>query len=213
MQILKSKLFRPRKCKYGEFELKPDEGWKISETFIDYESKLLVASISCEDKSKWTDNGYNGWSIPTKEYKIDLNTLEILQSEDWKKYFSYEKTEFISEDKKYRLVTQRIFEPNRNSDGIKEELYKISTNQLISSSDSIAFMQNKRENLLESLYRSIREREEHKRILDAKPNLDEFYLNQLHNLRDKEVVIGYMDDSHAYKLPKFSPRFIHYTLI
>jgi hypothetical protein len=150
MEIIKSKLFRPRKCEYGDFELKPEKGWKLLQTFIDYESKLLVVSVSCEDKSKWRDNGYNGWSIPTKEFKIDLGTLKILEFEGWKKYFNYNQTEFISDDKRYKLVTQRVFESNGNSDGIKEELYEIESGKLISSSESIAFRQEKRENLLES---------------------------------------------------------------
>jgi hypothetical protein len=200
MEIIKSKLFRPRKCEYGDFELNPNKGWKLSQTFIDYESKLLVVSVSCEDKSKWKDNGYNGWSIPTKEFKIDLSTLKILEFEDWKKYFNYNKTELISDDKKYKLITQRVFEPNRNSDSIKEELYEIVSNKLISSSDSIAFRHAKEETLLEKLYRSIREREEQKKILDAKPYLSEFYLKELSLLKEKEVVIGYIDNSYTYKL-------------
>jgi len=200
MEIIKSKIFRPRKCEFGDFELIPEEGWKLSQTFIDYESKLLVVSVSCEDKSKWTNNGYNGWSIPTKEFKIDLNTLTILQFADWKKYFNYDRTELISDDKKYKLITQRVFEPNRNSDGIKEELYEVESNKLISSSDSIAFRKEKRENLLESLYRSMRERDEKKRILDAKPNLKDFYLNELYKLKDNEVVFGYINDLNTYKL-------------
>jgi hypothetical protein len=207
MQIIESSLFRSRKCEYGNFELNPDKGWKISQTFIDYESKLLVVSVSCEDKSKWTDNGYNGWSIPTKEFKIDLGTLKILEFEDWKKYFNYDKKELISDDKKYKLVTQRVFEPKRNSDSIKEELYEIATDKLISSSESIAFRQEKGDDLLENLYCSIRKREEQKKILDAKPDLNDFYLKKLGMLKDKEVIIGYTDKSSAYKLVFSSNRF------
>lgn len=208
MEIIKSKSFRPRKCEYGDFELKPEKGWKLLQTFIDYESKLLVVSVSCEDKSKWKDNGYNGWSIPTKEFKIDLGTLEILEFEGWKKYFNYNQTELISDDKRYKLVAQRVFESDRNSDAIKEELYEIESGKLISSSEAIAFRQEKRENLLESLYRSIREREEQKKIVDAKPNLTEFHLKELSKLKENEIVIGYIDNSCTYKLVFSSNTFI-----
>ena len=200
MEIIISKLFRPRKCEYGDFELVPESGWKLSQIFKDYESKLLVVSVSCEDKSKWTDNGYNGWAIPTKEFKINLDTLRILEFNEWKEYFNYEKIEFISEDQKYKLITQRVYEPKRNSDGIKEELYDIELNKLISSSESIAFNSEKRDNILENLYRSIKEREEQKRILEAKPNLTEFYLKELDNLKEADIVIGYIDNSNTYKL-------------
>ena len=77
MKIIKSSFFNPKKSEFGKFELIPDEGWKISNSFIDYESKLLIVSTSIIDKSKWIDNKYN-YTIPTKEYKIDLSTLKIL---------------------------------------------------------------------------------------------------------------------------------------
>lgn len=199
MKIITSKFFRPRKCKYGDFELILEEGWKLSQTFIDYESKLLVASISCEDKSKWTDNG-SSWSIPTKEFKIDLNTLKILEYSDWKNYFNYDEIEIISADKRYKLVIQRTYEPDNDSDGIKQKLYEIKSNLLICSSDSIAFSEEKRENLLESFYRSHQEIEIQKQILDSKPNLDEFYLNKLNELKENDVIVGYEDNLSRYKL-------------
>ncbi len=200
MKIIKSNSFQSRKCEFGDYELIPDNGWKLSYSFIDFESKLLVVSVSCEDKSKWTNNGYNGWSIPTKEFKINLETLQILEFEEWKHYFNYEKTEFISEDKKYKLITQRVYEPNRNSDGIKEELYDLDSNRLISSCDSVAFREERRENLLEDLYNSIQEEFEQKRILDAKPNLEEYYLRELSKLKENDVIIAYFDNSNTYKL-------------
>ncbi len=207
MKIKKSNFFQPRKCEYGDFELIPEFGWKLSYTFIDFESKLLVVSVSCEDKSKWTNNGYNGWSIPTKEYKINLETLQILEFEEWKHFFNYEKNIIISEDKKYKLVSQRVYEPNRNSDGIKEELYELDSNRLISSSDSVAFRDEKRENLLESLYRSIQEKNEQKRILDAKPNLEEYYLREFSKLKENDVIIAYFDNSNTFKLVYNSENF------
>lgn len=44
MKILKSSFFRPRKCQHGNFELSPDKGREILQTFIDFESGLLVVS-------------------------------------------------------------------------------------------------------------------------------------------------------------------------
>lgn len=208
MEIIKSKLFIPRKCEFGDFELKPEEGWKISQSFIDFESKLLIVSVSIIDESKWTDNDYNGRSIPTKDYKIDLKSLQILNCDEWRTYFNYNKKETISDDKKYKLITQRVFEPKRNSDGIKEELYDLKSDKLISSSDSIAFRENKRENLLESLYRSIQEREEQKRILDAKPTLEEFYKKQLDELKDNEDILCYFDNINTYKLTFSNFKFV-----
>ena len=136
MEIIKSELSHPRKCEYGDFELVPESGWKISQTFIDYESKLLIVSVSETDESKWIRTKW-GRTIPTKEYKIDLKTLSILQPEEWKKYFNYDKVEIISEDKRYKFISQRIFEPAQNSDGYNEELYDLNSGTLISRGSSL----------------------------------------------------------------------------
>jgi hypothetical protein len=208
VEIIKSTPSSPANCEYGAFELKPEEGWKISYSFIDYESGLLIVSVSIIDKSKWIDNGYGGRTIPTKEYKIDLSTLSILHPGEWRKYFNYDREELISEDKKYKLITQRIFEPDRNSDGFKEELYDLNSNQLLSRGSSIAFGKKKRENLLESLYRSLREKEEQKRILDAKPTLEQFYLEQADQLKNGDAILCYYDDENVFQLHYTDSKFI-----
>jgi len=109
MEIIRSELSSPRKCEYGYFELKPEQGWEIAQTFIDHESRLLIVSVSIIDRSKWKDDGYGARIIPTREYKIDLKTLSILTPEEWQKLFNYNKVEIISDDKKYKLISQRVF--------------------------------------------------------------------------------------------------------
>lgn len=198
MQIIKSKFFRPRKCAYGNFELKPEEGWKLSQTYIDFESGLLVVSESDENKSNWKHLGY-GSIIPSRQFIINLETLEILSPSEWKKYFNYDKVIFITDDNKYKLSTKRIHEPENNTDSIEEELEYLETGRK-STSTSVAFREEKRENLLEYIYRDIREIEERKRILDAKPSLEEFYKKQLEELNDNDDILCYFDDAITFKL-------------
>ena len=207
MEIIKSNSLSPRKCDYGDFELKPQAGWKISQTFIDYESKLLIVSVSNEDRSQWINTGY-GRTIPTKEYKINLQTLSILTLEEWATYFNYDKVELISADKRCKLISQRIFEPERNSDGIKEELYDLTSNQVISKSDSVAFRKDKRENLLESHYRMQNEKDEQKRILDAKPTLEQYYLDQLEKVTNHDDILYYYDELNVFQLRYADTQFI-----
>lgn len=199
MEIIKSNSLSPRKCEYGDFELQPEAGWKISHTFIDYESKLLIVSVSNEDRSQWINTGY-GRTIPTKEYKINLQTLCILTPEEWQKYFNYDQVELISEDKKYKLISQRIYEPERNNDGYQEELYDLTTNERISRGSSVAFHKEKRENLMESHYRMLNEKEKQKQILDAKPTLEQFYLHQLEKLNDQDDILYYYDEWNVFQL-------------
>ncbi|PBJ15713.1 hypothetical protein [Flavobacterium sp. ACN6] len=208
MKIIESSFFKPRKCEYGNFEIIPDEGWEFSQTFIDYESKLLIVSLSIIDKTKWENLGYNGTVIPTKQYKIDLNTLRILECEEWKEYFNYNKIEIISDDKKYKLITQRVFKPENNNDSIIEELYDNVSGDLISSSRSVAFREDKYENLLENKYRSERELEERIRIYNAKPNLAAFYTIQINQLKNQDVIIYYYDAFDTFKLTFLNDEFV-----
>lgn len=210
MKIIKSRFFSPKKCEYGNFIIIPEEGWKLSQTFIDYESKLLIVSVSNTDETKWENHGYNGTVIPTRQYKVNLKTLKILEFKNWKHYFDYNEIEILSEDGKYKLKTQRIYEPERNNDKIHEELYDVESRDLLSMSDSIAFREDKRENLLESRYRSEREIEEQRRIYNAKPNLEEFFKIQISKLVDNEVVIYYYDDFDTYKLTFQNNKFVLY---
>jgi len=207
VEIIKSTPTEPKKCEYGDFELKPEDGWKVSQTFIDYDSKLLIVSVSLLDKSKWI-KGYGGTIIPTKEYKIDLATLSILTPLEWQRYFSYDSVEIISEDKRYKLISKRVFEPERNSDGFTEELYDLNSGKLISSGSSIAFAKNKRENLLDSFLRSVKEKEDQKRILEAKPTLEQFYFEQINKLKDYDEILCYYDPESVFQLSYVGRKYI-----
>lgn len=55
MEIIKSGL-RSQNCKYGDFQIKPENGWEILQSFIDFESKLLIVSLSIIDRAKWINN-------------------------------------------------------------------------------------------------------------------------------------------------------------
>jgi len=206
MEIIRSGI---TKCEYGDFDLQPEAGWKISQTYIDYESKLLIVRVSNEDRSQWINTGY-GRTIPTKEYKINLQTLRILTHEEWATYFNYDKVELISADKRYKLISQRIYEPERNDDGYNEELVDLTTNEVIRSSSSIAFRKDKRENLLDSHYRNLQEKEKQKQLLDAKPTLQQFYLKQLETLTDQDVILYYYDELNVFQLRYANRQFMLY---
>jgi hypothetical protein len=191
MQLLKTTLFT-QKSEFGDFELKPDEGWKISQTFIDFESGLLVVSASILDESKWIRSEW-GRTIPTRQYIIDAEQKKILSTEEWKARFSYTPVEIISEDGMHRLLIKRIHEPENNTDGIEEELIEIATGKLISKSSSVAFYERKRENILE--YRERRKLEEldAQQKLDAKLTLHQFYQEELSKLKKGPVICFYSD--------------------
>ena len=199
MEIIKSKLFRPRKCEFGDFELVPEKGWKLSQTFIDYESGLLIVSVNDEDENNWEDLGYNGRRIPTKQFIIDLKTLKILTPKEWSKYFNYDKVTFTTEDNKYRLTTQRIHEPNNNTDSIDEELEFIYKSHK-SQSKGIAFHNEKRENLLDSYLKQIEENNKAKEEYEKKPNLENFHLEQLSKLKTNCKIIFFYETNFAYNL-------------
>lgn len=200
MKVLKSTIFRKRKCEFGNFELVPESGWKISQSFIDFESGLLIVSESDENEDNWVDTGFGSRTIPNREHRIDVKTGEILNPKQWTKYFSYKTIEQISKDGKYKLITTRVHEPERDSDGIKEELIEIETGKTLSSSDSIAFRKEKRENLLESHYREKKEQEKRKAELEAMPTLSDFFEIELKKIVKGDIILEYYNSQYIYKL-------------
>lgn len=200
MKVLKSNIFKKRKCEFGNFELVPEPGWKISQSFIDFESGLLIISESDENEENWIDTGFGSRTIPNKEHKIDTKTGDILTFKEWSKYFTYETTEFISEDKKYKLVTTRVYEPERNSDVIKEKLIELKSDRKPSSSDSIAFRKEKRVNLLESLYRQEKEILKRKAEVDAIPTLTTFFEQEYIKLTLGDTILNYFNSDYIFKL-------------
>ncbi|WP_313373519.1 hypothetical protein [Chishuiella sp.] len=164
MKIIKGNLFRHRQCKYGNFELQPDKDWSISYSFIDYESGLLIVSTNDDNKNHWENLGYNGRQIPSKKYVIDLDNLKILSAKEWSAFFNYESKISYSSDNKFKLTTQRIHHPEDNIDTIQEKLEFIESGH-ISTSESLAFSDQKRENLLEKTIRMIEENQEKKKTI------------------------------------------------
>lgn len=164
MKIIKSNLFRRRQCKYGNFELQPDKDWSISYSFIDFESGLLIVSTNDDNENHWENLDYNGRRIPSKQYVIDLDNLKILSHEEWSKFFNYESKISYSSDNKFKLTTQRIHHPEDNIDTIQEKLEFIESGH-ISTSESFAFSDQKRENLLEQTIRRIEKNQEKKKTI------------------------------------------------
>lgn len=147
-------------------------------------------------------------TIPANEYKIDLQTLRILDPGEWQKFFNYDKIETISADKKYKLISQRVFEQEWNTENYNEELYDLTTGTLLTSGSSIAFKEQKRESLLDRLYYSIKEKEEETRILDAKLTLEHFYLKELEELKNNDVILYYYDNYNTSQLSYKDNKFI-----
>ncbi|MEM6686543.1 MAG: hypothetical protein AAF617_12240 [Bacteroidota bacterium] len=212
MKVLKSTPEQPRICKFGNFTLVPDDGWEISQSFIDFESGLLIVSTSDRNEENWIDTGYGSRTIPSKQYRIDPKSGDILTRDEWSKYFSYLTTEQISIDKKYKLITTRVYEPERDSDGIEEELIDLTTGKKISSSTGIAFQEDKRENLLESLYRQQKERQAYEAKIAALPTLAEFYEKQLKSLKKGAILLRYTDSKNTYMLTYNGTKFELYAL-
>lgn len=191
MQLLETSS-STQKSEFGDFELKPDEGWTISQAFIDFESGLLVVTTSILDESKWSRSEW-GTTIPSRQYIIDAKQKKILFPEEWKARFSYSPVEIISEDGLHRLIIKRVHEPENNTDGIEEELIEIATGKLISKSSSVAFYESKRENILEYRERRKLEESEAQQKLDEKLTLQQFYRQELSRLKKGPVMCFYSD--------------------
>jgi len=200
MKILTNNNSNNIKSEFGNFELIPDEGWEISQVFIDFESKLLVAIISIIDRNKWVSDGFCANFIPTKQYIIDKNSLKILNFNEWKKYFSYDPIEIVSIDSKFKLTILRTHDLESNNDIIKEDLIEIISGNIVSTSVSQAFRKEKKENLLELIEIKKIEEEQRKRELDNKLTLDEFFEKEILLLTNGDLIINFNNSVNAFQL-------------
>lgn len=199
MKVLKSTILRKRKCEFGDFELVPEAGWKITQTFIDYESGLLVVSESDENKKNWINEG--GVSrIPNRQYIIDSKKGLLLDHNEWKQYFNYKTIETYSEDGKLKLLTTRVHEPERNTDGIEEKLIHVESGQTLSTAKAVAFRKEKRKTLIDSHYESIESAKKYKKQLALGTYPDDLRARHLQELEFGNQVVEYFDENFAYQL-------------
>jgi hypothetical protein len=149
MKIHKTTSSQIRKSEYGNFELQADAGWSIFDSFIDYSSGLLVVSTQNDDESTWENLGGGARGILTQKYIIDIETQKILSPDEWRKRFDYSIQTQISADNRWKMISQRVHNAERNSDSYLEKLYEVGSDTVISESTSAAFRDKARETLLE----------------------------------------------------------------
>lgn len=207
MKIIKSTILKKRKCEFGDYELAPERGWKVSQSFIDFESGLLIVSESDENKDNWISGG--GMSqIPNRQFIIDQKKGSILHHSVWSQHFNYQTIETYSEDGKLKLLTTRVHEPERNTDGIKEELIYIETGQTLSNSIGVAFRKEKRKTLIDSHYESIESAKNYKKLLELGVYPEHLKIKNLHGIESGSQVLEYYDEQYVYKLTFDNNRFI-----
>jgi hypothetical protein len=197
MKIQKSTFFRPRKSLYGNFELAPDKGWEILQTFIDFESGFLIVSTIKKNEDHM---GQITRPNELKQYVIDLHSLEILSADDYKAFFDYELKESFSNDGKLHLISQRIHDSVRNNDFFVEKLYDAGTGTLISSGEFLAFSQDRRENLLEKHYALSNLKQQSEQKEADKLSLSD--LESIHKalLKKEEPIISFYNELYRYTL-------------
>lgn len=136
---------------YGDFELLPEAGWTIVQTFLDYESKLLVVVTKNEQPSDWKDTGLGSQIIPSKYHLVEVENKKILTFEEWKSYFSYHPKVVLSENGQYECTLKRTHLEHQGLDIIQEEVVDIQQGKVIFQEESIAFNPYPRETFLDQL--------------------------------------------------------------
>jgi hypothetical protein len=199
MQLLKSDSSHKRTSKFGDFELIPDDGWEISGAFVDHGSQLLVVDVRCTDKSKWSHDG-SATFIPARQYLIDVKIPKLLSGENLDNYFSYGPIETYSADGRYKLITTRRRGGDNIMEKIVEELIDIGSGEIVSASESLAFTEARRENLLECIAREKSEDDRRQRELESKLTLDQFIERELPKLKDGTLILNYHNKKNTFRL-------------
>jgi hypothetical protein len=148
MKIITTDFFNKSLSEYGDFEVEIDSGWSILDSIIDFESGLLVITTQNDNKNTWKNLGGGARGILTRQYIIDKSAKKILSAVEWRKYFDYDSKITISANNEWKMISQRIYNIERDTDLYDEKIYEISSNQLIAQSTSLAFRDKERETLL-----------------------------------------------------------------
>lgn len=199
MKILKSNIFKKRKCAFGEFELRAQPGWKISQSFIDLESGLLVVLEYDLNRDHWKDQ--SGFSVmPNQQHIVDATKGVILDPKDWSKYFDYQPVETYSDDGKLKVISTRKHVPERNNDEIWEELIDVESGQTITTSKGTAFRKEKRTSLIEKHYKDLEYASNYKTLLRLGEYPDHLQMQYEGNLSEGDKVFEFYDEDKVYNL-------------
>lgn len=193
------KIIKNQKSKFGNFDLLPDEGWKLH-TFLDYRSNLLIASESKIDLSD-VPSFYGMKQVPTKQYVIHQAQQTILTHEEWKTYFNYETAIRISDDGKLKEVMQRKYDEERDDDFYEGYLIDIETGQVLNPLyKTIAFRSQEAQGLIESHYENEKIKDEYQKTLQLGEYPDSLYQKYLSELTEGTIIIEYRTKSDSFSL-------------
>lgn len=200
------KLIPNKESEYGKFDLVPEEGQKLRH-FIDFESKLIVVSESPIDISK-IPSQHGIRVIPSKTYIVEPNEQKILNFGQWKRYFSYEPIERISDDGKLKEVWIRKHEAEKNIDSYEGYLVEIKTGKkIIDGAASVAFHDKERTSLIERYNQSIEQRKKYLKSLEKEEYPELKYQSYLDSLNEGGLIIQYFDELIVYELKFDSGKF------
>ncbi|MGH1338069.1 MAG: hypothetical protein ACRBFS_18250 [Aureispira sp.] len=185
---------------YGDFELQPDQGWIISQTYLDYESGLLVINARDERPENWKDTGLGSQTIPSKYYLVDIANKKILSFEEWSRYFSYKPIESWSENGQYHCTIKRTHLHHQGLDIIQEEVVDVQQDSVVYTSKSIAFNEYRRETFLEQKEQEYKAKARRLAKIEALPTLEEYHIQALKALKPSTVLLYYWEQESLFQL-------------
>ena len=164
MRIVRCQPDHPEVSEFGEFRLVLDPGWVNPQSFIDFESGLLIVSVRSDEPDRKV-NGMSFWT--PKIHVFDADSLEELSSAAWSEYFDYEQTTVRSADGRFDLVRRRVLGEDGESDKFEQELIAVATGESVATGRGVAFGPKPFDDLLQSYLVNERRRNERAERLAA----------------------------------------------
>ncbi|MEM6348148.1 MAG: hypothetical protein AAF927_29980 [Bacteroidota bacterium] len=187
--------------RWGEFDLIPRQEWKITNTFIDLQSGLLVVNEQPADQSKLTPNEYGTIHVPNQRYIVDVKQRKILTAAEWTQLFDYQAQHKISPDGAYELITQRRHNPETEIDLIEEQLIELKTGRLLNTSKRVAFYDNSYGDLYERYLQGLERAKEAEEALAKSKSLEQHFFHYLKQLKERDVLLHYQNaEGKVYRL-------------
>jgi hypothetical protein len=193
-KVYDMKIDSTQSSEWGNFTLIPSDGWKISSnTFVDYESGLLIVRETPVDISHIQPNEFGSRVIPQNTYVIDLTNLRMLEPEEWRPRFDYRVKEFLVENTPFRIVRQRKAPLSGANDYIEEKLVDQETGNVLYYQSGVAFRDKKPKSVYE-LYLEREERIKRQKEKEASElSLEQFYFREWERLKEGDVLLQYYD--------------------
>lgn len=182
-------------CANRGYYIELDWSWEVSHSFKDFESGLIYVHTVDQNESRWL-SGAGMTRQPQKSYILEPKHGKVIIYEEWKAFFNYDMQTIYTEDGMFKYTRQRKYDDKVDCDYIDETLVFLKGGH-VTTSQGVAFYGEKRDTLLESTIKEIRERIRIKQEYTNRPSIVDFSKGYEDKLEDYDILFAYYKQNNV----------------